>query len=594
MNQTAVATPLPGPVTPAAGNTFESHALKVRLDAATKDLREAKAHVNKLQAGLETEEAKFEASSIAAKNIRDDVAAWMKAVSNAVEKMFPKGSELEGWGTRSAKYESSLDGWSAELAAKPEPVERPENALYASYRNLRAVIAKVNEAVDTAHKYEEACEKHRGIASAATVNAKMAAKENGLAVIRSLKNGVLRRAESDVARALDAHKQASADAVATAQAQVDMLKRNLKSAREHEKSAAQAHGDADLSHKEALRAERESDISRREAAARQRAQEAGVDTKGRAAKPWGWMRHILPEDGTAGAKLGSYRVERLLGAGSQAKAYLAANGVRQAALKIIDKGNVRPEVWNGIKKEARSLAEIDHPNVVTLFDFVETELQGDDLAYEPWTLVYMVLRYMCDGNLDDLRKKSKGEVLDAATAMDACAAAGRGLAAIHAAGLLHRDVKPQNILVDRGQYRIADLGIAMEADSEQTSLTGTLGYLAPEILAANHRRDASLPYSRSSDVYGLGSTAFFLLTGKTVAEAIARTRFQDETGKKKLWEVFEGAQLPDPREYCKDISKRVAKAVMKCAALDPSKRYQSAQEAADAFHEAIHKKGLFS
>ncbi len=215
----------------------------------------------------------------------------------------------------------------------------------------------------------------------------------------------------------------------------------------------------------------------------------------------------------SGAQLGRYVVERPLGAGGMGMVLAAWDPQleRSVALKLV-RTNDRARARERLVGEARAMARLDHPNVVTVHEIVEAEgelvivmerVDGADLA--TWLAE---------------RPRSRSDRLR--VLLDA----GRGLAAAHTAGLVHRDVKPANILVDReGRARLTDLGLAAAlvddapelARGSGSRLVGTPGYLAPE-LVAGARGDAL------SDQYAFAITARQVIGDSPVLRRAAADR----------------------------------------------------------------------
>jgi serine/threonine-protein kinase len=199
---------------------------------------------------------------------------------------------------------------------------------------------------------------------------------------------------------------------------------------------------------------------------------------------------------------GRYRVESLIARGGMATVYLGTDTrlERTVALKIMhaeladDEDFVRRFVG-----EARSVAQLSHPNVVTVYD------QGAD-----GHILYLAMEYVPGRTLRDLLN-SRGR-LSAREALDIMAGVLGGLAAAHDAGIAHRDVKPENVLLsDSGAVKVADFGLArLLVQTSQTKtgmIIGTAAYLAPEQVAGG-AADAR------TDVYAAGVMLFELLTGR--------------------------------------------------------------------------------
>ena len=199
---------------------------------------------------------------------------------------------------------------------------------------------------------------------------------------------------------------------------------------------------------------------------------------------------------------GRYRVESLIARGGMATVYLGTDTRldRTVALKIMhaelasDEDFVRRFVG-----EARSVARLSHPNVVTVYD------QGAD-----GRILYLAMEYVPGRTLRDLLNE-RGR-LSPREALDIMAGVLGGLAAAHDAGIAHRDVKPENVLLDdAGAVKVADFGLArLLAGASQTKsgmIIGTAAYLAPEQVS----RGAA---DARTDVYAAGVMLFEMLTGE--------------------------------------------------------------------------------
>ena len=203
-----------------------------------------------------------------------------------------------------------------------------------------------------------------------------------------------------------------------------------------------------------------------------------------------------------------YRLEREIGRGGMGEVWLAEDMLlqRQVAAKRIGAlpGNSEADL-DRVRREAQVSAMLNHEHVVVVFDLVEE-------AGQHW----LVMEYVESENLAELvRRQGPLSPDDAATLIAQAAAA---LAAAHEAGIVHRDVKPSNILVTpEGQVKLSDFGIArLEADQALTQtglLVGSPGFLAPEVAGGT----AASP---ASDMWGLGATIFHAVEGRSPYETV--------------------------------------------------------------------------
>jgi hypothetical protein len=200
---------------------------------------------------------------------------------------------------------------------------------------------------------------------------------------------------------------------------------------------------------------------------------------------------------TVGTTIGDYVVEDRIGQGGEGEVYLARDVLlgRRVAIKTLRAGTA--ELTHGVE-EARLMASLEHPHVVRVYH--AERYRGI------WAVVF---EYIDGGSLHSLVQRSGP--LQPARALELLAQAASGLACIHESQIVHRDVKPQNLLLSRhGQVKIADFGLALStrADSPSASAAiGTPAFLAPE-LWTNGR------CSPASDVYSMGACLYFLLTGR--------------------------------------------------------------------------------
>src|SRR3712207_6574475 len=202
-----------------------------------------------------------------------------------------------------------------------------------------------------------------------------------------------------------------------------------------------------------------------------------------------------------------YKLRALLGSGGMAHVYLAHDAVldRDVALKLLkDRYAENGELVERFRREARSAASLSHPHIVPVFDWGET---GDGTYY-------IAMEYLLGGSLKDhlLQRKT----LPPRTAMEVALQIAKALRAAHERGVIHRDIKPRNILItDSGHVKVADFGIARAAESTTVSdlgeILGSVKYMSPE-QAMGERVGAA------SDLYSLGVVLYEMLTGRVPFE----------------------------------------------------------------------------
>src|SRR5258708_3648458 len=206
--------------------------------------------------------------------------------------------------------------------------------------------------------------------------------------------------------------------------------------------------------------------------------------------------------------IGKYKVLERLGSGGMGSVFLCEHKLMRCmrAIKILPAAKAQDEAALGrFYREARAVAAIDHPNIVHAYDIDQDE-----------SLHFLVMEYVDGASLQELVKKAGP--LSVLRACHYIRQSAIGLDHAHRAGLVHRDVKPGNILVARdGTVKILDMGLARFFNDEEDVLTrkfdenvlGTADYLAPEQAIDSHTVD--IP----PDIYGLAATFYFLLTATT-------------------------------------------------------------------------------
>jgi len=267
---------------------------------------------------------------------------------------------------------------------------------------------------------------------------------------------------------------------------------------------------------------------------------------------------------------GRWTIERRLGAGGMSTVFLAMDRVleRAVAIKLLAE-HLADDVdfVARFRREALSAARLQHPNIVQVFD------SGQDAESQRH---YIVMEYVDGPSAADLLREDKQLRIEQTVDIvrDAC----HGLDYAHRAGVIHRDVKPGNLLVSSGTgiTKLADFGIAKAA--EQTRITqvgsvlGTAAYLSPE----QARGEEAGP---ASDTYSLGVCAYQFLTGRLPHEYSSLT----ELALKQQEEVVQPI-----REFRPEVPAELDEAVRLCLEREPGARYRSALEMADAIEAGLH------
>ncbi len=234
-----------------------------------------------------------------------------------------------------------------------------------------------------------------------------------------------------------------------------------------------------------------------------------------------WHCEKLLQGRYKGFFLGKHKLLGHLGTGGMSTVYLAEHVLMHSkrAVKVLPKSKLGNNSYlQRFQQEAKAIASLNHENIVRAFDI---DNDGDTH--------FIIMEYVDGYDLQTLIRK-KGQ-LDFGLAADYISQAAKGLHHAHERGLIHRDVKPANLFLNReGVVKVLDLGLAMYTDEAQSSVTmehsdkvlGTADYLAPEQAINSHNIDAR------ADIYGLGCSLYYLLTGHppfptgSIAQRIAK------------------------------------------------------------------------
>ncbi len=276
----------------------------------------------------------------------------------------------------------------------------------------------------------------------------------------------------------------------------------------------------------------------------------------------------MPEELPPGTRVGSYELTRTLGRGGMGVVYEAIHQDlgRRTALKLMKK-DADPAWEARLRREARAAARIDHPNVVAIYEV------------GVWQGHFFIAMQLAEGEALSAILKQKGQ-LPWQEATRIMAAVCRGLGAAHSGGVLHRDIKPDNVMIGgEGQVKLLDFGIAKLADTppdeEQTqmgTIIGTPHFMSPE-------QCRYTPLDARSDVYQVGATYYMLLTGK-----------RPYSHHPNLFEVMQAhchEAPPDPRQAAPDVPEACSVIIARAMAKAPADRYASASDMADALEKLL-------
>ena len=226
---------------------------------------------------------------------------------------------------------------------------------------------------------------------------------------------------------------------------------------------------------------------------------------------------------------------------------------------VVSAGKWNSDTYSNAKQkfllEGQTLGQFNHPGIVQVFYYFEEN-----------NTAYMVMEYLEGKTLAELLKKRKGKLTEA-EALAYIAKVGEALEILHQAQFLHRDIKPDNImLADDGRVVLIDFGAARDFTSKNTARYTTL--LTPGY-APLEQYGRALKYGAFTDIYALGSTLYHLLTGKAPISAIERAA---------------GVELKTVRELEPQINPHVSQAIAKAMLMDVTERTQSVREFLDLLH----------
>ena len=253
---------------------------------------------------------------------------------------------------------------------------------------------------------------------------------------------------------------------------------------------------------------------------------------------------------------GRYRIVRKLGMGGMANVYLAEDEVlgRRVAIKILNDRHAGDDQFvERFRREAKNAASLSHPNIVSIYDRGEAE-----------GTYYIAMEYLDGRSLKELIVARGPAPIH--LAVDYARQILAALRFAHRHGIVHRDIKPHNVLVDgEGRLKVTDFGIARAGASQMTeagSIIGTAQYLSPE-----QAKGASV--DQTSDLYSVGVVLYELLTGVVPFSGDTPV----EIAMKHL------STVPEPPSAKRaDVPRDLDMVVMRALAKDPSERYQSAEE----------------
>jgi len=253
---------------------------------------------------------------------------------------------------------------------------------------------------------------------------------------------------------------------------------------------------------------------------------------------------------------GRYRIERKLGAGGMADVYLAEDQElgRRVAIKILNDRHAADDSFiERFRREAKNAAGLSHPNIVSIYDRGEAE-----------GTYYIAMEYLDGRSLKELIVGRGPAPIK--TAIDYARQILAAVGFAHKHGIVHRDIKPHNVLVNsEGRLKVTDFGIARSGASQMTevgSIIGTAQYLSPE-------QARGAPVDQTSDLYSVGVVLFEMLTGQVP--------FTGDTPLEIAMKHLSEVPKP-PSELRPEVPHDLDSVVLRALAKDPGERYQSAEE----------------
>jgi serine/threonine protein kinase len=271
-------------------------------------------------------------------------------------------------------------------------------------------------------------------------------------------------------------------------------------------------------------------------------------------------------DDLTGKQFGAYQIISPFGEGGMATVYKAYQPSmdRYVALKVLPRFHSLDEEFLGrFQQEAKALAQLQHPHILPIYDFGESE------GY-----TYFVMPLMQDGNLAECLNDER---LSLDRIHQVISQVGSALEFAHSRGFIHRDVKPSNILLDEsGNCMLMDFGVAkiIEGSKEFTRTGGIIGtpvYMSPE-------QGSGRKIDSKSDIYSLGIILYETATG--------RPPFEAETPVAIIFKHVHDP-LPPPSSINPEITEEVEQVILKSLAKDPSDRYETVREMVDALSRAV-------
>jgi serine/threonine protein kinase len=271
-----------------------------------------------------------------------------------------------------------------------------------------------------------------------------------------------------------------------------------------------------------------------------------------------------------GKQIDEYRLESMLGEGGMASVYRAVDTRlnRYVAIKVI-RASLRDEsdYTMRFEREARAIGQLEHPNIITLYRFGEKD-----------GLLYMAMQYVDGADLAAVIESfhRDGDYIEFKEVNRVAQEIGVALDYAHSQGVIHRDIKPHKIMINRdGRVLVTDFGLALLTEiGTQGEIFGSPHYIAPEQAISSA---GAVP---QSDLYAMGVVIYEMLTGRVPFDAAEPL----DIAMKHMSEP-----VPSPLEFRPELSKDVEKVALKALAKEPNERYATGGELASALKDALHE-----
>jgi serine/threonine protein kinase len=304
---------------------------------------------------------------------------------------------------------------------------------------------------------------------------------------------------------------------------------------------------------------------------------AATDSGGTQAASQAAGERVSPPSGDMPERLGKYRLLRELGEGGMSVVYLASDDVldRRVAVKLLHRHLARdPEARARLSREARACARLTHPHIPEIHDFSGAD-GGDDGRS------FIVSEFIDGPSLAELLRRHPPQLPEVGVMLVMGVA--EALRHAHLNGVVHRDVKPENVLVGRdGTVKLTDFGIAHVIGLESMTMTGTLigspMHMAPEQI------DGTRDLDQRVDVWGFGTVLFMAVAG-------GKAPFEGDNPHRLLRRIVEG-ERHDVRRLNPHVDSELAAIVDRCLALDRTRRFAGLDEVVAALGAWLTARGL--